>query len=261
MDANCDVLYILPAIYLKNNMKRNLYAYFGHDYMAESCVLQGIIMKKTTYSIVLNKDVIGKIDNMAFLMNTNRSNLINNILSEYVSIETPQNAINHVFEVVRDGAKAGANLQLEENSAKSVVVTKSALKYKYNPSIKYILGMYYDKDKFIGSLKIMIRTQNEKLITLLEQFFNILEATEKGYIDFKENSFHKVENGKLERIFVFPNDDEHSSDKIGSAVFNYMDMIDGLIKIYFRNFENLGYTVDTIDKLYKTYIQKCEIVV
>ena len=46
-------------------------------------------MKKTLYSLVLNDEVVREVDALAHRMGTNRSNLINQILAEYVNYTTP----------------------------------------------------------------------------------------------------------------------------------------------------------------------------
>ena len=43
-------------------------------------------MKKNMYSLMLAEDVIQAIDELASEKNTNRSNLINQILADYVSL-------------------------------------------------------------------------------------------------------------------------------------------------------------------------------
>ena len=45
-------------------------------------------MKKTLYSLVLNDEVVREVDALAHRMGTNRSNLINQILAEYVNYTT-----------------------------------------------------------------------------------------------------------------------------------------------------------------------------
>ena len=47
-------------------------------------------MKKSLYSIILSDEVVNEIDRLAYKANTNRSNMINQILAEYVSYTTPE---------------------------------------------------------------------------------------------------------------------------------------------------------------------------
>ena len=57
-------------------------------------------MKKTLYSLVLNDEVVREVDALAHRMGTNRSNLINQILAEYVNYTTPEQRINEVLSAI-----------------------------------------------------------------------------------------------------------------------------------------------------------------
>ena len=59
-------------------------------------------MKKTLYSLVLNDEVVREVDALAHRMGTNRSNLINQILAEYVNYTTPEQRINEVLSAIED---------------------------------------------------------------------------------------------------------------------------------------------------------------
>ena len=57
-------------------------------------------MKKCMYSLMLSPDVVREIDILADKQNTNRSNLVNQILAEYVSLITPEKHVKNIFDVV-----------------------------------------------------------------------------------------------------------------------------------------------------------------
>lgn len=46
-------------------------------------------MKKSVYSLMLFDEIVERIDDMAYMHHTNRSQLINDILADYVGMETP----------------------------------------------------------------------------------------------------------------------------------------------------------------------------
>lgn len=46
-------------------------------------------MKKSVYSLMLFDEIVEKIDQLAYENNTNRSQLINDILAEKIGLETP----------------------------------------------------------------------------------------------------------------------------------------------------------------------------
>ena len=57
-------------------------------------------MKKTLYSLMLSEDVVHEVDLLAHKLGTNRSNLINQILAEYVDMVTPERRINDIFSAI-----------------------------------------------------------------------------------------------------------------------------------------------------------------
>lgn len=59
------------------------------------------VLKRSVYSLVLSDDVIEAIDNMAYSLNTSRSNLINQILAEKVSLITPEKRMDSIFNEIK----------------------------------------------------------------------------------------------------------------------------------------------------------------
>ena len=59
-------------------------------------------MKKNMYSLMLAEDVIQAIDELASEKNTNRSNLINQILADYVSLTTPEKHVRNIFDIIEN---------------------------------------------------------------------------------------------------------------------------------------------------------------
>lgn len=57
-------------------------------------------MKKTLYSLMLNEEVVREVDALAHRLGTSRSNLINQILAEYVNYTTPERRINDIFSAL-----------------------------------------------------------------------------------------------------------------------------------------------------------------
>ena len=57
-------------------------------------------MKKAMYSLMLSEKVVEEIDRLAEKEGTNRSNLVNQILAEYVSVITPEKRISDIFDKI-----------------------------------------------------------------------------------------------------------------------------------------------------------------
>ena len=54
-------------------------------------------MSKSLYSLILSDNVVAAVDSEANRRGTNRSNLINEILAEYLQVETPQQQMRSIF--------------------------------------------------------------------------------------------------------------------------------------------------------------------
>ena len=74
-------------------------------------------MNKSVYSIVLSDDVVAEIDRLAYREGTSRSNMINQILAQYVSYTTPEKRLSDIFskavELVESMDQLQVMLQLE----------------------------------------------------------------------------------------------------------------------------------------------------
>ena len=59
-----------------------------------------MIIKRSVYSLVLMDVVVEAVDRLASSMNTSRSNLLNQILSDTVSFVTHAKRMNAIFEQI-----------------------------------------------------------------------------------------------------------------------------------------------------------------
>ena len=93
-------------------------------------------MKKTMYSLMLAEDVIREIDRLAAEKSTNRSNLVNQILAEYVSMTTPEKHVQNIFDIIERfiGQQSGYLLYSQPNDMTMSI--KSSLQYHYRPTIR-----------------------------------------------------------------------------------------------------------------------------
>ena len=85
-------------------------------------------MGKSLYSLMLMDEVVEEIDKLALRLGTNRSNLVNQILAEHVSVSTPEKEIDsmttriHVYpgedlQRALDTAHEGDHICLAEGSS------------------------------------------------------------------------------------------------------------------------------------------------
>ena len=126
-------------------------------------------MNKNVYSIVLTDNVIRAVDAEAYRRGTNRSNLINQILAEQLSCVTPEMRMREIFDSAE--TLLHRELLLMQQNSPSVLMLRTALQYKYRPTINYRVELEREPDTYLGRLKVQIRTQNMLLTECFNLFF------------------------------------------------------------------------------------------
>lgn len=211
-------------------------------------------MKKNMYSLMLAEDVINAIDALANEKNTNRSNLVNQILAEYVSLTTPEKHVRNIFDIIEQMIGNQDSFLLYSQPNDMTMSIKSSLKYHYRPTIRYEVEMYRTPKETIGELKIIFRTQSAELLLELTRFFKIWIQLENIYIQHffaKDAISYGMENGKFLRTFAVPNDSDYSEEQIGNAISNYIATFDEMLKSYLSGKFN---STQDIEKRYLSYL-------
>ncbi|MCD7768942.1 MAG: ribbon-helix-helix protein, CopG family, partial [Oscillospiraceae bacterium] len=102
-------------------------------------------MKKTLYSLMLSDDVVRAVDQMAHRLGTNRSALVNQILAEYVDLETPERQIQDIFRQMEALLVSDRELVPFVTPNANSISVKSSLQYRYRPTVKYSVELYRDR--------------------------------------------------------------------------------------------------------------------
>ena len=165
-------------------------------------------MKKSMYSLMLAEDVIRAVDKLAAEQGTNRSNMVNQILAEHVSLVTPEKHVGHIFDVIEElmGGRGDYSLYAEPNSLTMSI--KSVLRYHYRPTIRYEVEMERTPARTIGQLKILFRTTSPDLPR------------------------YAMEEGRFRRTFALPGEAVYDDDEIGRAIGDYVSVFDEMLKSY-----------------------------
>ena len=130
-------------------------------------------MKKTLYSLMLSDDVVREVDALAHRLGTNRSNLINQILADYVSVNTPEGRINDIFHAVEQMLAPSRDLVPFFAPNALTMSLKSSLEYKYRPTVKYEVQLFRSTEGSLGELSVVFRTQSAALIEAMTSFFRL----------------------------------------------------------------------------------------
>ena len=222
-------------------------------------------MSKSVYSLVLIDELVDKVDRAAYALNTNRSNLINQILAEHFSMITPEQRLREIFNIVEERLNKAEELKIKAQQSDATMAVHSALKYKYNPTIRYAIELYKEREDVVGELKVSFRTQNQNLIHDITNFFMIWASMEKKYLEeyFPDKQILlQIKDGKLIRKFIVPKEEKNrTNEQIGKAITRYVESLDKIIKLYFWNIDDLSVAKDEMERAYINYLNNEAIII
>ena len=138
---------------------------------------------------------------------------------------------------------------------------RSALRFKYNPTIKYSVELYRGSDQVFGELRVSSRTQSRQLIGFLSDFYTRFAHLElecrKYYKNISRQLEFQVEGEKFTRKFLMPaSETSLTNQQLGSAIAWYLQMFDKMINLYFEHLSaNSDPTRDML-LLYQNYLEK-----
>ena len=213
-------------------------------------------MKKTLYSLVLNDEVVREVDALAHRMGTNRSNLINQILAEYVNYTTPEQRINEVLSAIEQLMAPSRDLVPFFSPNSYSMSLKSSLEYKYRPTVKYEVELYRGAGESIGELTVLFRTQSMALIQGMTDFFRLWKQIEDAHL--RPLTGAKIDyalyEGKFVRSIAAP-DKDCSTQELASALSDYITLFDKLLKGYLAD----RYSPHEIEGAYCSYLNNASL--
>lgn len=215
-------------------------------------------MKKSLYSIILSDEVVNEIDRLAYKANTNRSNMINQILAEYVSYTTPEKRMKQVFDRLENMLTPLDTFQTLLGGSLSVMNLRSSLDYKYNPSVRYSVELYRSTTNEVGEIKVSMRSQNSTLLLYLLQFYKLWAKIESGYLSDCECL---IDGDKFIRKLKLHTDKAITTEKLGELIANYVKTFDSAMKSFFYNVENPAVATQEVESIYRDYISSCDIII
>ena len=183
-------------------------------------------MSKSVYSIVLDDEVIRGIDIMAAQQGTSRSNMINRLLAQHISLPTAETMLMEVYNSINEVMNQHSSLALQLLGNGNMINLRSALQYKYNPSVKYSVELF-EKGGYNGQLKISMRSQNASLIAIMDSFFALWAQLEMQYCNLSIEEF-SFENGRYVRLLR--KDGSENFNQYGKKIALYVDLLDRCMK-------------------------------
>ena len=213
-------------------------------------------VKKTLYSLMLNDEVVREVDAMAHRLGTNRSNLINEILAEYVNYTTPERRINDILSTIQDLMQPSGDLIPFFAPHTYSMSLKSSLEYKYRPTIKYEVELFKGGEDAIGALSVLFRTQSPTLIEGMTDFFRLWKSIEDAHLARKlgERIEYTLYEGKFVRSISVP-DRACNSEELARAIAEYIRLFDKLMKGWLTG----RYDAHAVEAAYYSYLTNTDI--
>lgn len=216
---------------------------------------------KRVYSLMLDDGVVAAVDRLAYREGRTRSGMIESILAEYVSYVRPEERIRRAFSEITDLLGRGGMLPVAPPSD-TLLSLRSALVYKYNPTVRYSVQLYRTQEEGVGELRVSLRTQNRLLTDLMMRFFALWSELEARHIGAVHAAF---EDGKYVRLLT-PRDksgarlEETDATELGESIAAYIRAFDGALKIFFRYADDGAAALREMEESYIAYLSAAEMI-
>ena len=204
-------------------------------------------MSKSVYSLVLNDDVVELVDKLARVNECSRSQMIEKILAEAVSYETPVIRANNLFDEIERLIGEGDMMRFLEEPSRYMASILSALPYRYNPAIKYNVELF-PHSNYLGQLKITLRTQNPTLTSLVNAFYQLFTILEKRY--YNPDAKYDYDGIKYTRILNYPNE-EVTTQQLAELITEYVKDFNELLNTFLSNQDDERLAITLTEKRFK----------
>lgn len=172
------------------------------------------------------------------------------ILAEYVSYTTPEKRFRESFSICMYSWRV-AHLRCWKPSD-TMFSLRSALAYKYNPTVKYSVELYRGEGQELGELRVSLRTQNAGLVLYMTQFYRLWDKIERSY---RGDVAAAVTDGKYLRRFVLQDKTGSSHEiDVGRVIATYIDTFDRALKTFFYHLEAPSKAAAGVESIYRRYV-------
>lgn len=210
-------------------------------------------MNKSVYSLVLMDDVIQAVDEEAYRRGTSRSNLINQILAEHLSCITPEMRMQGIFSSLTD--LISSSFQIQQQRSASLMTLRTALEYKYRPTVNYKVELERSPNEFLGTLRVQIRTQSSPLINLFNSFFIYrvkLEAAALAQLGYGNYTCDLSSGSFARKLF----NSGQSEEQCGAAISRYLTNLNRSIQAYFSGPQSFRQFAPELEYEYKKMLEE-----
>ena len=199
-------------------------------------------MSKSIYSLVLNDQLVSMLDKVAYKRGLSRSNMINTILAEYLSFETPEKRFENIFKCMETLVEQTQSLKFVSQQSPNLAAICSAISFRYNPTVRYGIELFAYDGGVKMELKVSLRSTNAKLLFEINNFYWLFLALEEKYLGKIDCN---IDGGRYLRRFFIEGDDVFDCEIFGNAITDYIKTFDYLLNLYFSNL-NFGEKISNI---------------
>ena len=136
------------------------------------------------------------------------------------------------------------------------MTVRTALEYKYRPTINYKVELDRAPGDYLGTLRVSIRTQSAQLIDMFHSFFAYRANLENAYLSRLGVSSYSCEigDGSFSRKLI--NTRTLGVEEAGTAIGEYIKDLDRAVKTYFAAPDGFGDSAPVLEKNYRALLEK-----
>ena len=154
-----------------------------------------------------------------------------------------------------------ARFQIQPQPSDAMLTIRSALRYKYKPTIRYGVELYRGSGNVVGALKVSFRTQSQPLLEMLTAFFELwakLEGHYRSQLKLPPCQY-AIEGGKFIRKFAPEGGKELSDRQLADGMSEYIRMFDSAIKSFFAAGGEEAQALPEMETIYRKYLNGASI--
>ena len=214
-------------------------------------------MAKTVYSLVLDDNLIAELDRVAYKKGVSRSNMVNEIIAEYLELETPQRRSSDIFSHMQALVERSQSLRFLPQQSSGFATVCGAITFRYNPTVKFAVELYKNHKKHLGELKVSLRSTNAQVLREVNKFYWLFFSLEQKYVGDVEC---EIEGEKYFRKLRLKNAESFDNRAVGEAIADYVNVFNRVLNLYFANLDQADNVFPQLEALYVNTLKSQKIV-
>jgi hypothetical protein len=176
---------------------------------------------------------------------------MNQLLADGLGLITDARRMAALFEAAQPMAQAipGLHLALQSGGA---ITARTALPYKYSPTMRYILTLLGDDAGVVGEIRAALRSQNRELVFHLRRFFVLWSKIEGAY---GQNPDYALDGSRFVRRFRLPARLLRDAPGQAALLLGYVTAMDRAFRGYFAQAGDQVAAVKAIEGAYLDYLK------